>query len=228
MKLTRSYLSSLQQRLTVESRRGVHLNAIPGRSRLKLDASALVSFSPFMPFPVIIDTGSHIAFQELDRKLSLLHFEVEDILSEKGIHTFGFGYPLLLRRDNKDKIVVAPLLIWPLQLARSAKAGQWLLSKNEEDGVLVNEVLVRHLERECGVVLDGLYDWMDEGKLERPDQLGEMMSYLSEKLSLSNFAKANKARKAAGLVGSYPQLRQSRKHAGRSATNPLGWFVRGL
>lgn len=40
MKLTKKLLTELQNRLKVGNRRGVHLNAIPGRSRYKFDLNS--------------------------------------------------------------------------------------------------------------------------------------------------------------------------------------------
>jgi hypothetical protein len=41
--------------------------------------------------------------------------QTEAIESEKGINTFGFGFPMLIRRDLADnKLTVAPVLIWSL------------------------------------------------------------------------------------------------------------------
>ena len=49
MKLTDNLLSELQNRLKVGNRRGVHLNALPGRSRYKFDVSRLSHINKDLP-----------------------------------------------------------------------------------------------------------------------------------------------------------------------------------
>ena len=135
MKITKKLLIELQNRLKVGSRRGVHLNAVPGRSRYKFDLSRLSHINENLPNTFI---NSLLTEQPLKFKISWkdnvpdlnslfeedqvqlvritksfenLINQTEAIESEKGINTFGFGFPLLVRRDQSDqKLTVAPLL----------------------------------------------------------------------------------------------------------------------
>ena len=49
MEFKKDFLLKLQNRLKVGNRRGVHLNAIPGRSRLKFDISRLGHIDERLP-----------------------------------------------------------------------------------------------------------------------------------------------------------------------------------
>jgi len=49
MKLTKKLLDELQNRLKVGSRRGVHLNAIPARSKYKFDLTRLSYIDENLP-----------------------------------------------------------------------------------------------------------------------------------------------------------------------------------
>ncbi len=59
MEITERLLIELQNRLKVGSRRGVHLNAIPERSRYKFDLTRLVHIDESLIHTVI----SYITFQ---------------------------------------------------------------------------------------------------------------------------------------------------------------------
>src|SRR5690606_27096704 len=81
--------------------------------------------------------------------------QTEAIESEKGINTFGFGFPILVRRDRKDKkLTVAPVLIWSLKIKRTKEFNTWQISREEEDPVYLNEVLVNHLQNDADIKID--------------------------------------------------------------------------
>jgi hypothetical protein len=73
--------------------------------------------------------------------------QTEAIESEKGINTFGFGFPILVRRDQSDnKLTVAPILIWSLRIKRTKEFNTWEINRNEDDPNYLNEVLINHLQ----------------------------------------------------------------------------------
>lgn len=144
MQISEKLLRELQNRLKTGNRRGVHLNAIPGRSRYKIDLSRFASISETLPtefintllgeksfkFPVswqgnVTDLQNFTEEEQtqlvkLSQSIDVLINQITAIESEKGTNTFGFGYPILLRKDKKDgKLIAAPILIWSLQMKRS-------------------------------------------------------------------------------------------------------------
>lgn len=179
MQLSPKLLSELQRRLKVGNRRGVHLNAIPSSSKYKFDLHRLTGIQENLPdsflkmllnessfkFKVSWDEMSHdlnfltddaqIKLVKINKSLEDLANQIDAIEAEKGINSFGFGYPLLIRRDLSDKkIVVAPIFIWSLKIKRSRELNTWEISRSEEDLISINEVLINHLLIDTQVAID--------------------------------------------------------------------------
>lgn len=92
-----------------------------------------------------------IAKQNLiSKRLSSIYYENEDTYLEHGIKTFGFGYPTLVYRtkNDPDKILSAPVFIWMLELTRDKN--EWIISRDEEQGIAINDVLLNYLEQDLG------------------------------------------------------------------------------
>ncbi|NBA74318.1 DUF4011 domain-containing protein [Emticicia sp. ODNR4P] len=173
MRLSQKALLELRNRLKVGTRRGVHLNAIPLRSRYKLDISDLRYFDSNIPDLLIrelllkpelnfnIKISDKEKFEYLERAKMIRTFssimnEAKTIESEKGINSFGIGFPILIRRDRTDsKLTVAPLLIWPLVVKRN-KVLDFEISRDEECNVYINEVLMNHIKSDCNIDLKSL------------------------------------------------------------------------
>ena len=132
--LNQKLLTELQRRLKIGNRRGVHLNAIPQKSRYKFDLHRLSYIDKNLPDKFIqslltelpikfkISWKNNVSdlnelFEEdknqlakISKSLEILINQTETIELEKGINTFGFGYPILVRRDRIDKkLTVAPV-----------------------------------------------------------------------------------------------------------------------
>ena len=167
MELTEKLLTELQRRLKIGNRRGVHLNAIPANSRYKFDLNRLSHIDKNLPNNFIKALLSEqplkfrISWKENVPDLNSLFEEeqtqlvritkafenlinqTEAIESEKGINTFGFGFPILARRDKADnKLTVAPVLIWSLRIKRTKEFNTWEILRNEDDPIYINEVLI--------------------------------------------------------------------------------------
>lgn len=182
-----TFIKSLLDKLKVGNRRGIHLNAIPGNARARLDLKELdqirsgyadnflrklLSEEEF-EFSINFDGIDLTALEEADkeglhfisRKLNNIAIDDEDQFLESGIRNFGFGYPLLVRRDQADpeKVVKAPLLIWSLDISRSnRKMSHWTIKKNADHPVHINELLRSHILRDSQISIDAL----DDEKLE--------------------------------------------------------------
>lgn len=86
----------------------------------------------------------------ISKRLSSIYYENEDTYLEHGIKTFGFGYPTLIYRTKNDpeKVLCAPVFIWMLELNRDKN--EWMISRDEEQGVSINDVLLNYLEQDLG------------------------------------------------------------------------------
>lgn len=210
MEITEKLLTELQNRLKVGSRRGVHLNAITGRSRYKFDITrlshidenlhqnfinALLSELP-LKFKVswkdnVPDLNS--LFEEDQAQLVRITKSFENLInqtdaieSEKGINTFGFGFPILVRRDQSDnKLTVAPILIWSLRIKRTKDFNTWEILRNDEDPIYINEVLINHLQSDSKIEIDQVSsEYMDDGLIDR-NELLEICVNLIESINTS-------------------------------------------
>jgi very-short-patch-repair endonuclease/DNA polymerase III delta prime subunit len=193
MELTTNLLTELQRRLKIGNRRGVHLNAIPANSRYKFDFTRLSYIDETLPDNFIKALLSEVPLKfriswkdsvpdlntlleedqaqlvRITKSFENLIHQTEAIESEKGINTFGFGYPILVRRDQIDgKLTVAPIVIWPLRIKRSKEFNTWDVQRNDDDSIYLNEILINHLHNDSSVVVESIpNDMLEDGLLCR-------------------------------------------------------------
>jgi superfamily I DNA and/or RNA helicase/transcription elongation GreA/GreB family factor/very-short-patch-repair endonuclease len=195
MELTEKLLTELQRRLKIGNRRGVHLNAIPANSRYKFDLNRLSYIDKNLPDNFVKALLSELPlkfriswkdnvpdlnslFEEdqaqlvkITKAFENLINQTEAIESEKGINTFGFGFPILARRDKADnKLTVAPILIWSLRIKRTKEFNTWEILRNEEDPIYINEVLINHLQSDSNVEIEQIpSDMLDDGLINKTE-----------------------------------------------------------
>lgn len=194
MELSTKLLTELQRRLKVGNRRGVHLNAIPAKSRYKFDLSRLAQIDPDLPsnFIEALLTKLPLAFSiswkniasdlgllleedqaqlvKITKSLENLINQTEAIEQEKGVNTFGFGFPILARRDRDNKLTIAPILIWSLRIKRTNQFNTWEIKRTNEDPIYLNEVLINHLQMDASVVIEQIpNDMLDDGLIGQED-----------------------------------------------------------
>jgi hypothetical protein len=193
MILTKKLLTELQKRLKIGSRRGVHLNAIPGNSLYKFDVQRLSIIKKELPNQFIeslllelplkfkiswkdnisdlndLDKEEQSALVKITKSLENLINQTDTIESEKGINTFGFGFPLLVRRDQSDnKLTVAPILIWSLKINRTNEFNTWIIQRNEDDPIYINELLINHIQSELNASINQISsDMLDDGLIDK-------------------------------------------------------------
>jgi len=208
MELTKNLLTELQNRLKVGNRRGVHLNAIPAGSRYKLDLKRLSHIDNDLPNIFINDllTKQPLNFKisvnnktpDLDkeqkkvqermaviqRSFENLFNQTEAIESEKGINTFGFGFPVLIRRDKlDDKLTVAPILIWSMRIVRLNGNNRWEIQRDEDDPIYINEVLINHLQNDSKIDLEQISsEMLDDGLIDKKELI-DILVYIIESIN---------------------------------------------
>ncbi len=212
IKTTDKLLLELQNRLKVGSRRGVHLNAIPARSIYKFDltrlsyinenlpqnfVNALLSEQP-LKFKVswkdnVIDLNSFnddkkVQLNKITKSFENLINQTDTIESEKGINTFGFGFPLLVRKDRSDnKLTVAPILIWSLKIVRTKELNTWIIQRNEDDPTYINEVLINHLQSDSGVRVTPISpELLDDGLIDKEELLDICVNLINTVKSIAS------------------------------------------
>ncbi|WP_445721937.1 AAA domain-containing protein [Flavobacterium sp.] len=197
MEITEKLLIELQNRLKVGSRRGVHLNAIPANSRYKFDLTRLSHIDEKLPtnfinslltelplkFKIswkdnVPDLNSlfeedQIQLVKITKSFENLINQTDAIESEKGINTFGFGFPILVRRDESDnKLTVAPILIWSLRIRRTKEFNTWEILRTEDDPIYINEILINHLQNDSKIEINQIStDFLDDGLIDKNELL---------------------------------------------------------
>ena len=209
--LTRKLLEELENRLKVGNRRGVHLNAIPGNSKYKFDIKnldnldseianlfidSLLRDSNFS-FPISwkkskqdinkMSEEKQMKLIKMAKSFDNLVIQTEAIESEKGINTFGFGFPILYRRDEKDgKITAAPILIWQLKIKRSKDYNTWKIERSEDDPIYLNEVLINHIKSDSNIEIEKVSDEMlDDGVIDK-EELIDICTSLINSINLNS------------------------------------------
>ncbi|MCL5970347.1 MAG: hypothetical protein M1450_02525, partial [Patescibacteria group bacterium] len=209
IKFDRGFIKNLLEKLKIGNARSIHLNVIPGRSATRLDLFALAEIDPEIPEKFIEELITKdnfvfkITFDSLDlgkideetkKKLSLIARRLNNIVIENndnflefGLKNFGFGYPILIKRDKKDpdKIIKAPLFIWDLDIERSFQnKNTWLIKKNEDFPIKVNELLISHIARDESIHLEKLPKEILEDGILNKDELLDLTRKILAQLNL--------------------------------------------
>ncbi|MCH6199020.1 AAA domain-containing protein [Aquiflexum sp. LQ15W] len=206
MELTDKLLNELQKRLKIGNRRGVHLNAIPANSRYKFDLTRLSHIDKNLPNSFIerllseqplkfriswkgnvpdlntLFEDDQTQLVRITKSFENLINQTEAIESEKGINTFGFGFPILVRRDQSDnKLTVAPILIWSLRIKRTKEFNTWEINRNEDDPIYLNEVLINHLQSDSNLEIKQIpSEMLDDGLISKDELLEICVKLIKE------------------------------------------------
>ncbi len=111
------------------------------------------------------------ALEKLVDSIENLIFQNEVILSEKGVNTLAFGFPILVRRDMGDgQLSAAPILIWQVKMKPATQMNTWVISRSEDDPIYLNEVLINHLQNDSNVTINPIPEEMlEDGKIDKPE-----------------------------------------------------------
>ncbi len=212
MKLSKSFLQELQKRLKIGNRRSTHLNALPKKSNYKLDFSTISVIEEQLPQDFLnillsktefnfeiswqnknidlfnIDEKELKKIERIDKVFTSLQNQVQTIKEERGVDTFGFGYPLFIRRGRDKNLIVAPLIIWKLELKRSKKNNTWNIIKEQDSPIYLNEVLINHLQSDSDIILPALDSDILENGLIRIQELKQICKNVIEKTNITKIS----------------------------------------
>lgn len=206
LKFSKGFLEKLLSKLTIGNGRSIHLNAVPGKLKTRLDVTDLAiteenkkedaTARDFLNDLLTKDKFSfkiswnkknqnnmsddvkqklHIVTKRLDS----IVVDNEDMYLETGIRNFGFGFPLLVKPDIKDskKVIIAPIFIWSLDIEKSNVKNEWIISKNEDSPIKVNELLASHIENDENIKIPQLTSVeLDDNVLSQQ----EIMDYIAK------------------------------------------------
>lgn len=134
-----------------------------------------------------IATNNNSKKVKLEKRISSIKYDNDDYLKEHGVETFAIGFPILVRRNPNDitKVIASPIFIFPLRLKQSFdKAKEWIISRDQESGIKINEALRSYLKSENHIELPTIPDEMlDDGVLEK-NEIETFILSLSTKLNI--------------------------------------------
>ena len=128
----------------------------------------------------------------IKKKFSSMESIQKEEFNEFGTKSFAFGYPLLIKQfdTNKDELICATLFLWYLDITRDFSTNSIIISRNEDNPILFNEMLDNYLLNELNldftnlvqslnddVFNDGI---MDKGELE--ESVNKIISQISSTL----------------------------------------------
>lgn len=176
------FLNILREKLSRGNKRSIHLNVLPGKSATRIDLLDLDLIKPGfskkfidkllsqgnfkleLSFPDEFDLNAleEKAQQKIlvaIRRLKSISKQNKDYFLEHGIEPFGFGFPIIYKRDKKDpkNIIKAPLLIWSLEIEEDRRyTNKWVIKREDDYPIYLNEVLISHFEKDENIKIEKL------------------------------------------------------------------------
>jgi hypothetical protein len=223
-KLDKKFLEILKKKLSFGSTRSILINCIPGKLASRLSVSDLEIIKQGLSNEFIKKLTTELNFElkfsikydavkksllpeedelflnnnnkktKLEKRITSIKYDHEDYLKEHGVETFGFGFPILVRRNPNDitKIIASPLFIWPLDIKQTFNAAkEWVISRNSETGIKINEALRSYLKSENHIDLPLIPDEMLEDGLMEKKEIEDFIRSLEQKLNIKNLNQFN-------------------------------------
>lgn len=102
---------------------------------------------------------SKLAKDRFRQRLTNIQIQSKDLELEKGINTFSFGFPIILRYDDeKERLIAAPLIIWNLKLSKLNSLNSFQIERFEDSPISINQVLLKYLEEKTKVKIGTYFD----------------------------------------------------------------------
>ncbi|MCX6320507.1 MAG: AAA domain-containing protein [Bacteroidia bacterium] len=239
----KKFLEILREKLSRGNKKSIHLNALPGRSATRIDfldidliekafsKSFLNKLFTKKTFKIDISFEDDFDLNEIDektakkltvsiRRLKSICKQNNDFFQEHGLKPFGFGYPIIYKRDSKDpkNIIKAPLIIWALEIEEDRKhINKWTIKREEDFPIYFNDVLISHIEKDEGVKLSKIRKELLEDFILDNNEINEIISdFLNQfgsKLgiseiqnSLNNFQRCDSFSDQEDLINRIPKI----------------------
>ena len=120
------------------------------------------------------------------KRLDSMTIDNEDSFIDTGLKNFGFGYPLLVLPDKKDntKTIVAPVFLWSLDIQKSNRKNEWIISKNEDSPIKMNEILLSYIENTEKIRLEHLDPVDLDDCILQEDEIQKYLKNILQKLNI--------------------------------------------
>lgn len=194
------FINLLREKLTKGNKRSIHLNVLPRNSATRIDLTEvelidrkfsekfLEKLLKYPKFKLDITFDKNFDFNELDeltlaktqkaiRRLKSIGKQNKDYFLEHGIEPFGFGFPIIYKRDKSDpkSIIKAPLLIWSLEIEENRQfSNKWTIKREEDFPIYFNDVLLSHIERDENIKIDTISKEFLEDSIIDSNELVEL------------------------------------------------------
>ena len=239
--LTKELLDILEKKLTGTNSRSVHLNAAPRSSNNKLELIDFDKIDSNFSKKLINNIFNKETFSQtinikIDdiennkktfKRLKTLARQNKDYSLEHGLEPFGFGYPIITKKDlSKNKIIYCPLLIWDLNISEDfSKANSFKISKTIDNPIKINEVLLNYIQKVDNVNFDNIpKEFLDDGIIDSNELLQLVNKFLSsfdveniqegklnqiEKIDIEKYVSAKPEIINSGVFGMYLSQKES-------------------
>jgi len=165
-----AFHQQLLQKLQLSNRNSIHLNALPNNSLRRIDIWELSKLEDNFHYKFIqeiiekeeckfnvevkLDTldkrsENFEILSALKKKLDNIYFDDQELFKDKGYHSFGLGFPMLIKREknNPEKLIKAPIFIFKLNIQKSSiKHNTFVISKTDDAEVELNPLLLNYLK----------------------------------------------------------------------------------
>ncbi len=200
------FLNILKEKLSKGNKRSIHLNVLPRNSATRIDLTEIdlidKSFSEKFiqklltnsKFKLDITFDSNFDFNELDektqiktqkaiRRLKSICKQNKDYFLEHGIEPFGFGFPIIYKRDKSDpkSIIKAPLIIWSFEIEENRQySNKWTIKRDEDFPIYFNDVLISHIERDEGIKIESISkEFLEDSLLNKDELIALTLEFIS-------------------------------------------------
>ena len=129
--------------------------------------------------------------REIKKKIGFLEAYQREEISEFGTRSFALGYPLLAKQLKADKedVICAPLFLWYLDIKRDYQNNSIIITRNEDNPIVFNEMLDYHLETELAldfsdVTREFTEEIFNDGIMNE-DEINSCIKKITDKISSS-------------------------------------------
>lgn len=200
------FLKILKEKLSKGNMRSIHLNVLPKNSATRIDLTEInlidKSFSDKFiqkllnntKFKIditfdsdynlnLLDENNQSKIQKAIRRLKSIGKQNKDYFLEHGIEPFGFGFPIIYKRDKADpkSIIKAPLIIWALEIEENRQySNKWTIKRDEDFPIYINDVLISHIEKDESIKIDSISkDFLEDSIINKSELIEIAFEFIS-------------------------------------------------
>lgn len=201
-------LELLKKKLNVGNLRSIQLNCVPGKRKTRLDITDTREINESLPedfleklfnqkekftYPISFgnlnlnldsDNEKQKALGILSTRLNRLNDLNNEDQQEYGYESFGFGFPVVVFRPQKDpdKLIRAPLFIWHFSIKKNrSKTNTWEISRSLNQEIEFNNLLRSYLGELSDVKIEGFNEEeLKDGVLDFDELIENTITFIKK------------------------------------------------